>query len=139
MPRFGHATRRVAPALALVLSLALAAIVAACAGGPGPSAAPATPVPSGVLAVEAKDYAFAPSRITIAAVPFRLSVRNTGAVEHELQVLQGEQVVGSVEGIRPGQTVELPLTLAAGEYVIICKLNGHDQLGMRGTLTVTGG
>lgn len=135
MPWFGHATRRLAPALAL----ALAAIVAACAGAPGPSAAPATPIPSGVLAVDAKEYAFVPSAITVAASATRLSVRNTGAVEHELQVVQGDQVLGKVEGIGPGRTGELPLTLAAGEYTIICKLNGHDQLGMKGTLTVAPG
>ena len=37
--------------------LGAAGVVAAC-GGPGATAAPATPLPSGVIAVEAKDYLF---------------------------------------------------------------------------------
>jgi uncharacterized cupredoxin-like copper-binding protein len=30
------------------------------------------------------------------------------------------------------------VTLEPGEYTFVCKVNGHDQLGMKGTLTVTG-
>ena len=39
----------------------------------------------------------------------------------------------------PGLTKDLTVTLEAGDYTFVCKLNGHDQLGMKGTLTVTGG
>jgi uncharacterized cupredoxin-like copper-binding protein len=37
----------------------------------------------------------------------------------------------------PGLTKDLTVTLAAGEYQFKCLLNGHDQLGMTGTLTVS--
>jgi len=53
--------------------------------------------------------------------------------------VNGDQVVKAGEAITPGSTKDATVTLAAGEYTFVCKLNGHDQLGMKGTLTVTGG
>ena len=116
----------------------LAVVLAAC-GGAASSAAPPTPVPSGVVAVEAKEYTFTPSTIIVPAGPTTFSVKNAGNEEHEFEVFKGDQVVDEIEGLVPGLTKPLTLTLAAGEYTFVCKLNGHDQLGMKGTLTVTGG
>jgi iron uptake system component EfeO len=118
--------------------LPFAAILAACSGGT-PSTGPATAVPSGVIAVEAKEYAFTPSTMTVPAGAVTFSIRNAGSQEHEFEVFKGETVVDEVEGIVPGLTKSATMTLAAGEYTFLCKLNGHDQLGMKGTLTVTGG
>ena len=70
-------------------------------------------------------------------VTFR--VRNAATEEHEFEIFQGETVVDEIEGLVPGLTKDLTVTLAAGDYTFMCKLNGHDQLGMKGTLTVTGG
>jgi uncharacterized cupredoxin-like copper-binding protein len=67
------------------------------------------------------------------------SVKNAGSEEHEFEIFKGETVVDEVEAIVPGLTKGLTLTLVAGDYTFVCKLNGHDQLGMKGTLTVTGG
>ena len=119
--------------------LAFAAAVVACGGGTATSNAPATPVPSGVIAVEAKEYAFAPATITVPAGSVTFSIRNVGSQEHEFEIFKGDQVVDEVEGIVPGLTKDATVTLGGGEYTFVCKLNGHDQLGMKGTLTVTGG
>ena len=128
----------------LVATLALGAVgaLAACSGNPA-SAAPATPVPSGVVAVEAaKDgpYAFTPSTITVPAGSVTFSVKNAGAEEHEFEIFKGDSAspVDEIEGLVPGLTKNLTVTLEAGDYTFVCKLNGHDQLGMKGTLTVTG-
>ena len=130
---------RVRRVRASVTGLALVAAVLAACGGGAASAAPATPVPSGVIAVEAKEYAFTPSSITVPAGSVTFSIKNVGTQEHEFEVFKGDQVVDEVEGIVPGLTKDATMTLAAGEYTFVCKLNGHDQLGMKGTLTVTGG
>lgn len=105
------------------------------------STGPATPVPSGVIAIEAHDptYAFSPATITVPAGSVTFSIRNVGSQEHEFEVLQGDQVVDEVEGIVPGLTKDATMTLAPGDYTFLCKLNGHDQLGMKGTLTVSDG
>ena len=122
---------------ASVVLLPLVAVLAACSGSTA-SSGPATAVPSGVIAVEAKEYAFTPSALTVPAGAVTFSIRNVGSQEHEFEVLRGDTVVDEVEGIVPGLTRDATMTLAAGEYTFLCKLNGHDQLGMKGTLTVTG-
>lgn len=123
---------------AAVVLLPLVAVLAACGGANTASAGPPTPVPSGVIAVEAKEYAFTPSSLTVPAGAVTFSIRNIGSQEHEFEVFKGDTVVDEVEGIVPGLTRDATMTLAAGEYTFVCKLNGHDQLGMKGTLTVTG-
>ena len=125
------------PATAVAL-LAIAAGAAAC-GGATASTGPATPVPSGVIAVEAKEYQFTPSTITVPAGSVMFSIKNVGSQEHEFEIFKGDQVVDEVEAIVPGLTKDATVTLQAGDYTFVCKLNGHDQLGMKGTLTVTGG
>jgi plastocyanin len=131
----GRARTPAPPALAG----AFVVLVAACGGGPIASAGPPTPVPSGVVAIDAKEYAFTPSTITVPAGAVTFSIRNVGSQEHEFEVFKGDQVVDEVEGIVPGLTKNASMTLQAGDYTFVCKLNGHDQLGMKGTLTVTGG
>jgi plastocyanin len=129
--------------LARIASLAAAAavVLAGCGAGAGPTAGPVTPVPSGTIAIEAKEnpYSFTPATITVPAGSVTFSVRNAGNEEHEFEILQGDNVVDEIEGIVPGLTKGLTVTLAAGDYTYICKLNGHNLLGMKGTLTVTGG
>jgi iron uptake system component EfeO len=126
------------PARLALLLTGFALALAAC-GGTAASAGPATAVPSGVVAVEAKEYGFTPSTITVPAGQVTFSVKNTGNEEHEFEVFKGEAVVDDIEGLVPGLTKDLTVTLEAGEYTFMCVLNGHDQLGMKGTLTVTGG
>ena len=121
------------------MPVALAVLLAACSGPTTPTAGTPTPVPTGVIAVEAKEYAFTPSTITVPAGSVTFSIKNAGTQDHELEVLLGDQVVDKVDAIAPGLTKDATLTLAAGDYTFLCKLNGHDQLGMKGALTVTGG
>jgi iron uptake system component EfeO len=124
---------------ALALGLVMAGVLAAC-GGTAPSAGPVTPVPSGVIAVQASNasgaYVFTPSAIAVPAGAVTFSVHNAGSEEHEFEILKGDQVVEEVEGLVPGLTKSLTVTLAAGDYTFVCKLNGHDLAGMKGTLTV---
>jgi iron uptake system component EfeO len=131
-------SRFVRPAQLVAVALGAIGIIAACSGAPA-SAGPATPVPSNVVAVEAaKDgpYKFTPSTILVPAGTVTFSVRNAGNEEHEFEIFKGETVVDEIEGLVPGLTKQLTVTLAAGDYTFACKLNGHDQLGMKGTLTV---
>ena len=127
---------RHAPVRTLILAASVA--LAACGGRPATSAAPATPVPSGVTAVQATDgYRFSPSTITVPGGSVTFSVTNVDDEAHEFEIFQGETVVGGIEGLAPGLTKDLTVTLQPGAYTFKCLLNGHDQLGMTGTLTVS--
>jgi plastocyanin len=124
---------RIAPLT--TVALAAIAILAAC-GGPGPSAAPATPLASGVVAVEAREYEFVPVALTVVSGTVTFSVRNSGVQEHQFEIYQGETRVDGIASLGAGATQDLSVNLGTGAYTLICKLNGHDQLGMKGTLTV---
>ena len=127
------------PALAASLALGVVAVVAACSGNPA-SAGPATAVPAGVFAVEASDqggYKFTPSALTVPSGSVTFSVKNAGTEVHEFEIFKGETVVDEIEGLVPGLTRDLTVTLDAGEYTYVCKLAAHDALGMKGALTVS--
>lgn len=126
-------SRRGAPVL--FLALVGAAVVAACGGG-APASAP--PPPSGAVVVEAREYKFTPATLSVGAGQVTFYVRNAGTEEHEFEIFKGEQVVDEIEGLVPGLAKNLTVTLEAGDYTYVCKINGHDQIGMKGTLTVTG-
>ena len=129
------AAQRIA-ALAVLIA-GLATILVAC-GGTAPSAGPATPVPAGVVAVQAREYLFEPATGSVPHGPVTFAVSNAGNEDHEFEVMAGETSLGKIEAFDRGATEDLTVTLEAGSYVFICRLNGHDQLGMKGTLTVTG-
>ena len=135
LPAVRTVARATARATALAgVPLALVALLAAC--GPGTTAS-SGPVPSGAIAVVAAEYQFTPSSLNAPAGSVTFSVRNGGSQEHEFEIFQGETVVSEIEGIVPGLTKSLTVNLAAGDYTFMCKINGHDTLGMKGTLTVT--
>jgi iron uptake system component EfeO len=125
------------PARLATFGLSMAAMLAAC-GGTTSSSGPAASLPEGTIAVEATNYAFTPSTISVPAGEVTFQVKNAGTEEHEFEIFQGDTVVDEIEGLVPGLTKDLTVTLAAGDYQFKCLLNGHDQLGMIGTLTVTG-
>jgi iron uptake system component EfeO len=131
---------RLAPVVARsALLIVLLAVASACSSAATPSAGIPTPLQSGAISIEAKEYQFTPSTITVPAGDVTFSIKNAGTQDHEFKVFKGDQEVGGVAGFAPGLTKDATLTLAAGDYTFVCKLNGHDQLGMKGTLTVTGG
>jgi iron uptake system component EfeO len=118
----------------LPLGLTAAAALAACSGGAGTDGSGDSS--GAVISVTASDYAFDPSAITVAPGTVTFRVENVGAEEHELEIFEGEAVVDEIEGLMPGLTKDLTVTLDAGEYTFVCKLADHEQRGMTGTLTV---
>jgi len=135
MVRSGRPRSLRASSLAGGLLAVSAILVAGCGGG---AAASFPPPPSGVVAIEAKEYEFTPKTVTVSAGKVTFYIRNAGRVEHEFELFKGDQVVDEVEGLVPGLAKNLTVTLGPGEYLFFCKLSGHDQLGMKGILTVTG-
>lgn len=85
-------------------------------------------------------------------VTFRVS--NDGAIAHELVIVRSDlavdalpqaggaadesqlEVVGRIDQWPGGESREATFSLAAGQYILICNLPGHYQLGMRAAFTV---
>ena len=131
MSRFGS------PARLATVVFGIVAFLAACSGTI-PSPRPAASVPAGSLAVEAKEYSFSPSTLTVPAGSVTFAVTNAGNENHEFEVMAGDQSLANIPSFSRGTTQAVTVSLEAGTYAFVCRLNGHDQLGMKGTLTVTG-
>ena len=114
-----------------LMSLALAVGLVACSPrSTGGSAAP-------VIDVKATEFRFEPATISVAAGSVTFHVTNVGEAEHEFEILKGDQTVSEIEGLVPGIERELTVSLVAGDYTYACRLPGHFEQGMKGTLTVT--
>lgn len=63
-------------------------------------------------------------------------VKNPSAIEHEFSV-DGNGINYSSPTLKPGVTSNFTIKgLKAGDYRIVCKVAGHEQLGMVAKLTV---
>ena len=70
------------------------------------------------------------------AGPINFEVENTGSASvTELEVLDGDTILGEVENLSEGLSGSFSLTLEQGEYTLRCNGGSEED----GTLTVTGG
>jgi len=117
--------------LAAIIVLALSA-AAACGGGGGGQ-------PAGSIKVNMTEFKFDPSSISAPEGKVTFYLVNSGSVAHDLVVIgpDGKKVAGS-ELVQAGNTSVLTVdNLTAGSYRIICDQPGHEESGMKGTLSVT--
>lgn len=122
------------------------------------SAAGAQTVTVTLADVDANTMLLTPSPDSVAAGEVTFEVTNAGDREHEFVVLQtdlaiddlpfddaadeviedgpGLTAVDEIEELQPGETKTLTVTLDAGNYALICNLEGHYRMGMRSAFTV---
>ncbi len=134
----GVPRRRTTTTIAAAATVLGVLLLPGCSGTPAASG-PAASVPAGTILVTASEYTFSPSALTAPAGSVTFRVTNAGNETHEFEIFEGETVVDEVEDIVPGITRDLTVTMEPGEYTLICALNGHDGLGMKGTLTIAEG
>ena len=85
--------------------------------------------------VQMVDVAFNPNQLTIPAnTDVRVVLPNNGASPHNFNV---DQLNVHSETANGGQTVEVTINGAPGEYEYYCSVPGHKQMGMVGTLTIS--
>jgi uncharacterized cupredoxin-like copper-binding protein len=96
-----------------------------------------------ILRLTLDEYRIVPQDISIKAGRIKFIVRNAGRLTHNLaiQVPDGPdgnpRLVDRVASMQPGQTAEpIKVTLAPGEYRLVCTIANHDDLGQFGTLKV---
>jgi len=129
-------------ALAAILAV-LALILSACGGDDGGEAATS-------ISVDADSFKFTPNTWTVKAdSDVTVTVNNKNDVdEHEWVIVKPGSEISSeadfsedvvlfeVEAVPPGESESGTFNVPAGEYQIICALEGHFDGGMEGTLTV---
>jgi len=126
-----------------ILMAAGLAVLAAALGGCGDDDVVRTDRP--VLRVTLDEYRIVPQNAVVKPGRTRFIVRNTGRLTHNLAVQipegpQGKPVDvrgGRTETMQPGRTGEaIKVTLAPGEYRLVCTIANHDDLGQFGVLKV---
>jgi mono/diheme cytochrome c family protein len=81
--------------------------------------------PTGQLAYKFKNATAKAGKVTLAS-------KNDSSVPHDIAV-QGGPTGPEVSG---GKTSQISANLKAGSYTFYCSVPGHEQAGMKGTLTV---
>jgi iron uptake system component EfeO len=108
----------------------LTAFAAACGSNEDPPAGAKT------MSFELTDAGCSPRDATTVAGPIQFQIENGGTAKvTEMEIMEGDRVLGERENITEGLSSDFTLTLEKGSYTIYCP-GGSDE---RGTLTVSGG
>jgi plastocyanin len=115
--------------------------LAGCGSSEEPPDLPATVAAGKPLTVVAKEYFFAPNRVTLAGderdgPSQRIELDNRGSLAHNIEILAGDRIVGKLRSFPAGQRRDLVVDLPRGDYRFVCTVADHDEKGMRGTLEV---
>lgn len=105
----------------------------------------AQPVQPTGARIAASEFAYSPATLTIpAGETTTLTVRNAGQTLHDWTIVDGPGIPADapVEQrayrvvVEPGVAATIELDLPPGVYGFVCTVDGHEKLGMVGTLTV---
>lgn len=122
----------------LLVTILVAVLAAACGrgGAPGqPGGQPPAPPGGGTaLTADEKEWAITLSSPTVKAGPVSFTINNTGTIEHNFVIVETKFEIDSTPA---GQSKSGTTTLRPGTYTIICNIPGHEEAGMKTTLTVT--
>lgn len=115
--------------------------LAGCGGTEDPPDLPKSIAAGQPLSVAAREYVFAPNRVTVEGAPAagagqRIELFNRGELAHNIELLDGERVLARLRSFPPGQQRALSVRLPKGDYRFVCTVADHDEKGMRGTLRV---
>ena len=130
--------RRSKITMTAALALAVALPLAGCGGGGGTEeAAGGEQAAAKTIRVTATEFAFEPATVSVDAPgTYTFVVANEGKAPHALAI-DGPSVDGKSATVQGGDTAELTVELSeAGEYRIVCPVEGHAGQGMTGTLVV---
>ena len=108
--------------------------VGASSSGPKPVLANSGGAAGGGAAIVAKDLAFEPKQLTVAAGAVNLTLTNRGMALHTLVFDSAD--LGKLE-TGQGEAATATMNLPAGTYAFYCDQPGHRGAGMEGTIVVT--
>jgi plastocyanin len=129
----------------LLHSAATVAVVAVLAagcggssGGGGSSSAGSTPANAQVVEIDVAQSGFAFTKTTATAKAGNVELRsmNPQSVSHDISI-QGNGVDEHGNLVSGGGVSTVTANLKPGTYTFFCSVPGHEQAGMKGTLTVS--
>ncbi len=97
------------------------------------TAANASATGGNTVNVVEKDFAIALDKATVSVGSVTFTIKNDGPSPHNLAFPDLKKVSETIDA---GATTKLTVDLKAGTYTYICNVPGHEQRGMKGTLTV---
>jgi plastocyanin len=97
--------------------------------------ATATPVYPRRTAVDLVEWDIRSSYLTLAAGQVSFNANNLGEDDHNLSVRGGGKEWGQLDLVT-GERATLSLSLPAGDYTLYCSLLGHEDAGMRLSISV---
>ena len=78
---------------------------------------------------------FTKDQLSTSAGKVKVSFENKSSVPHDVTIEKGSSKVGGTKVVTNGST-STTVDLKAGKYTYFCSVDGHQQAGMQGTLTV---
>lgn len=118
---------------ASAVALLAVVLLVACGGSSSGSGQPA-----GSTSVTMTEFKFDPSTISVAHGSVTFWLVNSGTTSHDMAIRDSSgKTVATSELISAGDSKAFTVTLDAGTYTFFCTQPGHEQSGMKGTLTVT--
>lgn len=132
--------KKLAPVLAAAGAVAAVAVAAAVAAGsalaaPSHPAAKAAGTTPHVTALK-NGLAFDTRKLGAKAGTVTITLKNLSALKHDLVIESGEKILAKTPLLAMDRTGSLTVKLAKGTYDFVCDVPGHEDAGMKGTLTV---
>jgi uncharacterized cupredoxin-like copper-binding protein len=84
------------------------------------------------IEVTARDMAFEPDAIAVAAGQVEVVIHNDGSMLHDLRIEDQPFIIEA----QAGETATSQVTLEPGRYQLFCSIPGHRDAGMTGVLEV---
>lgn len=93
--------------------------------------------PPPVTTLHLAEYRITPATLSVDAGIYTFTAINNGTISHAL-VLTGNGVDGHTPDLAfaPGHSEGFTVTLKPGTYTFFCPVDGHQGIGMQGTLVV---
>jgi plastocyanin len=107
---------------------------------PSTSTAPSTSTTGGTtldLSAEKSALAFDTTTLSAPAGQVTIHFTNPSGIPHDVAIEGNGVDAGPSSTVTDGASTDLTVTLQKGTYTFYCTVDGHEDAGMKGTLTIS--